>query len=146
MNEEQQIKIIQYLEGELNPSERSEFERQLEADEDLRNELSIMKKVLRNVEISSVEVVRTQISKIEKELDRVANESSSNSTKMSRKWLSGSAASSLILIGIWWFAKPTEEQGIIIENPTIPPSLGDSTVFQPQDSTTKSIDTLNSNE
>lgn len=97
MNEkldERMLRVVQYLEGELDALERAAFERELESDRNLVNELEAARKTLAGLHTLGEERLRKRLQEINVELNVATR-------KSSKSWWW--AAATLVVMGsVWW--------------------------------------------
>ncbi len=118
-------KIIAYIENRMSAKERADFEQQLAADEQLRQETELLKDTLLGVELFGDENLRNSLTNIEKDLEKQgflrAEATIKPLPRRNFTTIYWAAAASLIGVVscVWYFwQQPTQPQ-IVAPTPTI---------------------------
>lgn len=101
MNREDQI--IEYLEGNLSKSEAIAFEAKIAADEELKNDVELFKKVIQGIENEGAEELKEYLQKRLNEPEIRTN---------SRAWMYAAASVSILLLGYVAIFKYTQTGSI----------------------------------
>ena len=101
MNREDQI--IEYLEGNLSKSEAIAFEAKIAADEELKNDVELFKKVIQGIENKGAEELKEYLQKRLNEPEIRTN---------SRAWMYAAASVSILLLGYVAIFKYTQTGSI----------------------------------
>jgi predicted Zn-dependent protease len=109
--------IERYLLGTMNDEERRRFEQEMAGDEDLRAEVALQRENMLAVELGGLqETLRT-----------IAREEATNERSGGTAWpgfLKYAAAAVLLLgVGLWWLARPADNERLFAEHFSPDPGL-----------------------
>lgn len=104
MNPEITDKIEQYLNDEMQPQERKDFERQLQTDEELKNNFQLYNSINNTMKADDVSDDENELSKTLQQLNRKYILQGSN-VKLGnfKKWIAAAAAVLIIVFGAVYF-------------------------------------------
>lgn len=118
-NDEQMERAVRYLEGEMDASERSLFQQELEGDPSLQQDVAAARKTLLGLRALGEERLRASL----READADAG-----SKGLARNWWWAAAALLVLGLGLWWLQHETPQrlaEEFAIEEPGLPVLMGE---------------------